>query len=165
MHVPRWAIALNFVTMVLIASWASALSLDRNPLPWPDPGSRIFSASSPEGKAAVVEMLAKYGVQERFKANSNGILRSIMWDGTIVNYSPANFTQKIGNASSAIGLVSDDPGKSAQEAAKLLRSKGFKAEVVSDFEPNLPIYFVVTNAMVGTVINFRPSIAEMPAPE
>lgn len=49
MHVPEWAIALNFVLFLLVAVWATALTLGRNPLPWPDPGSRIFP-SSPEAK-------------------------------------------------------------------------------------------------------------------
>jgi hypothetical protein len=165
MHVPKWAIAMNFVLLGLVAFWAAALSLDRNPLPWPDSGSRIFAASSPKAKAAVVELLAKHGVAERFKVNTSGILRSIMWDGTIINYSPASFTKKIGDANSAIGLVSDDPLTSAKTAAQFLRSKGFRAEVVEDAEPNLPIYFVTTDAMVGTAINFRPHVSKMPTPK
>ena len=138
MHVPKWAIALNFVFVALITGWAVALTLDRNPFPWPDPGSRIFAASSPEAKAAVVELLAQHGVKERFKVNTSGILRSIMWDGTIVNHSPPAFTQKVGNASSAIGLVSGDP--------------------------NMLAYFVTTDAMLGTAINFRPPVSQMPSP-
>jgi hypothetical protein len=165
MHVPKWAIALNFVMFLFVAAWAAALTLDRNPLPWPDPGSRIFAASSPEAKAAMVGLLAKHGIAERFEINTSGILRSVMWDGTIVNYSPAAVTQKLGNASSAIGLVSDDPEASARAAAEYLRSKGFEADVVADAEPNLPVYFVVTDAMIGTALNFRPPVSKMPAPD
>lgn len=164
MHVPKWAVALNFMLFVLLAAWAAALSVNRNPLPWPDPGSRIFAASSPEGKAAIVELLSRHGVGERFEVNSNGILRSIMWDGTIVNYSPAAFTRKVGNASSAIGIVSDQPLISAQSAAEFLRSKGFKAEVIESAEPGMPVHFVITDAMLGTAINFRPPVTQMPAP-
>lgn len=164
MHVPKWAIALNLLSLLLLAAWAAALSVDRNPLPWPDRGSRIFAASSPEGKAAVVELLSEHGVDERFEVNSSGILRSIMWDGTIVNYSPAAFTQKVGNASSAIGLVSNDPLASAQRAADFLESKGFLANVIESAEPGMPVHFVITNAMLGTAISFRPPVTEMPAP-
>jgi hypothetical protein len=165
MHVPKWAIALNFVLFLCVAGWATALTLGRNPLPWPDPGSRIFAASSPEAKRAIVDLLAMHGVEERFEINTSGILRSVMWDGTIVNHSPAAVIQKLGNASSAIGLVSDDPEASAQTAAEYLRSKGFDAEVVEDAEPNLPIYFVITDALLGTAINFRPPVSQMPAPD
>jgi hypothetical protein len=165
MHVPKWAIALNFVLFLCVTGWATALTLDRNPLPWPDPGSRIFAASSPEAKKAIVDLLAKHGVEERFEINTSGIRRSVMWDGTIVNHSPVAVIQKLGNASSAIGLVSDDPEASAQRAAEYLRSKGFDAEVVEDAEPNLPVYFVITDAMLGTAINFRPPVSQMPAPE
>jgi hypothetical protein len=36
---------------------------------------------------------------------------------------------------------------------------------VLDAEPELPIAFVVTDAMVGTVINFRKHITQMPTPK
>ena len=165
MHIPKWAIALNVIAVALLAAWAAALSFGKNPLPCPDPGSRIFAASSAEGKAAIVELLSKHGVDERFEVNSSGILRSIMWDGTIVNHSPDAYMQKIGNSSSAIGLVSDEPLRSAQQAAEFLRVKGFKAEVIESPEPGMPVHFVITDAMLGTALNFRPSVTQMPAPE
>ena len=105
MHVPKWAIALNLIAVALLGTWAMALSFGKNPLPWPDPGSRIFSAASPEGKAAIVELLARHGVEERFKADSGGVLRSIMWDGTIINFSPPEITNEIGGVTSAVGLI------------------------------------------------------------
>jgi len=165
MHVPKWAVALNLASILLLAAWATALSIGKNPLPWPDPGSRIFAAASPEGKAAIVELLSRDGVDERFEVNSSGILRSIMWDGTIVNYSPPAFTQKVGNASSAIGIVSDDPLTSAQRAADFLSSKGFEAEVIESAEPGVPVHFVITDAMLGTALNFRSPVTQMPAPK
>ncbi|HSJ77435.1 MAG TPA: hypothetical protein VK913_01760 [Erythrobacter sp.] len=58
MNVPKLAIALNFVFVAPVAGWAAVLTLDRNPLPWPDPGPGVFAVSSPEAKAAVVELLA-----------------------------------------------------------------------------------------------------------
>ncbi|KPF61769.1 hypothetical protein IP79_14765 [Porphyrobacter sp. AAP60] len=88
-----------------------------------------------------------------------------MWDGTIVNYSPTAFTQKVGNASSAIGLVSDEPLISAQNAAEFLRSKGFKAKVIESAEPGMPVHFVITDAMLGTALNFRPPVTQMPSPD
>ena len=86
-----------------------------------------------------------------------------MCDDTIVNHSPVAVVQKLGNARSAIGLVSDDPEASARRAAEYLRSKRFNAEVVEDVEPNLPVYFVVTDAMLGAAINFRPPVSPMAA--
>jgi hypothetical protein len=133
-------------------------------LPFPDPGSRIFSAASPEAKDAIVEMLARYGVKERFQFNSSGILRSIMWDGTIINQPPPEVAAKLGNCVASIGLVVSEPKTAADEAAEFLRSKGFDAEVVLDAEPELPIAFVVTNAMMGTVLNFRKHVIHLPRP-
>ena len=165
MCVPVWVIGVFGALFVAMAAGLALLLADRNPLPFPDPGSRIFSAASPEAKAVVVELLSQHGVDERFEADSGGVLRSIMWDGTIINFSPPEVSQKLGFASSSIGLVSTDPEASAREAAEFLRSRGYTARVVLDVEPGLPIAFVVTDAMVGTVINFRKPISQMPRPE
>ncbi len=164
MFLPRWLVFLACVAYVAIAAWAFLLASGRNPLPFPDPGSRIFSAPSPEAKDAVVALLAVHGVKERFQVNSAGILRSIMWDGTIINHSPPDVLQKLGHASASIGLVSDDPAASANEAADFLRARGFNATVVLDAEPTLPIAFVVTNATSGTVLSFRKHLVHMPRP-
>lgn len=39
------------------------------------------------------------------------------------------------------------------------------AEVVRDVEPDLPIAFVVTDAMPGTVLNFRKHLMHFPKPQ
>ncbi len=165
MRVPIWALVTFGILFMIIAAWLALILSDRNPLPFPDRGSRIFTASSPEAKDAIVELLAKHGVEERFQADSSGIRRSIMWDGTIINAAPPEVLQKLGNASASIGLVSSDPETSAKEAAKFLQSRGYEARVVLDAEPAIPIAFVVTDAMNGTVLNFRKHLTEMPAPE
>ncbi len=164
MFLPKWLVLLACVSFVVLAAWAFLLVSGRNPLPFPDPGSRIFTAPSPEAKDAVVALLARHGVKERFQANSTGILRSIMWDGTIINHAPPDVLQKLGHASASIGLVSDDPVASANDAADFLRARGFKANVVLDAEPAIPIAFVVTNATSGTVLNFRKHLIHMPRP-
>jgi len=165
MRIPVWMIGLFSVLFVVMAAWLALLLADRNPLPFPDPGSRIFSASSPEAKDVVVELLSQHGVHERFQADSSGIRRSIMWDGTIINFAPPEVSEKLGSPSASIGLVANDPEASARDAAEFLQSRGYTARVVLDAEPELPIAFVVTNAMAGTVINFRKPISQMPRPE
>jgi hypothetical protein len=164
MFLPKWFVGLACVSFVVLAAWTYLLASERNPLPFPDRGSRIFTTPSPEAKDAVVALLARHGVKERFQANSSGILRSIMWDGTIINQAPPDVLQKLGHASASIGLVSDDPVASANDAAEFLRSRGFEANVVLDAEPALPIAFVVTNATSGTVLNFRKHLIHMPRP-
>jgi hypothetical protein len=88
-----------------------------------------------------------------------------MWDGTIINLSSPEVARKLNSPAASIGLVADDPATSAHEAADFLRSKGFTAEVVLDAEPELPIAFVLTNAMNGTVLNFRKHVIHMPQPK
>lgn len=165
MFVPKWLVVLACVSFVVLAAWTFLLATGRNPLPFPDRGSRIFTTPSPEAKDAVVALLAHHGIKERFQANSSGILRSIMWDGTIINHAPSDVLQKLGHASASIGLVSDDPVASANDAAAFLRARGFEANVVLDAEPAIPIAFVVTNATSGTVLNFRKHLVHMPRPE
>ena len=165
MFVPTWLLVLAFLLVAGLAVWSFLLATGRNPLPFPDNGSRIFSASSVEAKDAVVALLAMHGVRERFQFNTGGVRRSIMWDGTIINQSSSEVLQKLGSAAASIGLVSGDPAASANSAAQFLRSRGFAANVVLDAEPDLPIAFVVTNAMTGTVINFRKHVIHLPRPQ
>lgn len=165
MFLPIWLIVLACLFFAVLAIWTYLLASGRNPLPFPDRGSRIFSTPSPEAKDAVVALLARHGITERFQANSSGILRSILWDGTIINQAPPDVLQKLGHASASIGLVADDPEASANDAAEFLRSRGFEANVVLDAEPELPIAFVVTNATSGTVLNFRKHMIHLPRPQ
>ncbi|KAF1711135.1 hypothetical protein CSC70_04205 [Pseudoxanthomonas kalamensis DSM 18571] len=165
MFLPMWFIVLACLVFVALAGWSFLLATGRNPLPFPDRGSRIFSASTPEAKDAVVALLARHGLKERFRFDSSGIRRSILWDGTIINQSPPEVLQKLGHASASIGLVASDPAASANGAAEFLKSRGFEARVVLDAEPELPIAFVVTNAMTGTVLNFRKHVIHLPRPQ
>lgn len=154
MFIPIWILVLIGVLAVLFAIWATATINGRNPLPFPDRGSRIFAASSVEAKDALVELLGRHGMRERFRMDSSGIRRSIMWDGTIINHSPDEVRRKLNGATSCIGLVSEDPETDARAAAQFLYARGFDADVVTDAEPNLPIAFVVTRSLA------RPSTSE-----
>lgn len=162
---PVWLLLTSAAAVLALFVWAVLALNGRNPLPFPDRGSRIFSAASVEGKAAVVSLLARHAVRERFRADSGGILRSIMWDGTIINLPPDAVREKLDGASSSIGLVSDDPDADAEAAVEFLRSRGFQARVVTDIEPSLPIAFVVTDALTGTAINFRKHMTKLPRPK
>ena len=165
MLIPKWILIPAVLIFIALLAWTCLLAVGRNPLPFPDRGSRIFTTSSPEAKAAIVELLAEHGVNERFKADSGGVLRSIMWDGTIINHASPEVLAKLKNASASIGLVSADPSADAERAAAFLRSKGFSAEVVHEIEPGLPVIFVLTDALTGSVLNFRKHITQMPKPE
>lgn len=164
MFIPLWLLIVLAVAIITILAWSIAVALRRNPLPFPDPGSRIFSASSPEAKETIVDLLKQHGLRERFRVDTSGIVRSIMWDGTIINARPPNVAKKLGQAAASIGLVAADPQRSARAAADFLRERGYRAEVVEDAEPDLPICFVVTDAFVGTVLNFRKHMIHLPRP-
>ena len=54
MYIPVWVIFVVFLVMAAPGAWLIAILRGRNPLPFPDPGSPIFTAPSAEAKAAVV---------------------------------------------------------------------------------------------------------------
>ncbi len=165
MHLPIWLVIALSAPLGAALLWLGLILAGRNPLPFPDGGSRIFTAATPEAKAAIVGLLAEHGVRERFQMNTTGVLRSIMWDGTIINCPDPDVTRRLGSPTASIGLVSSDPARSAAQAAAYLIARGFSAEVVLDAEPELPIAFVVTNAFTGTVLNFRKHVMHMPRPQ
>jgi hypothetical protein len=164
MFVPLWLGVPALVIVLSLIAWLALILSGRNPLPFPDVGSRIFSAASPAAKATILELLAQHGVRERFQADGPGVLRSIMWDGTIINYPDPAVVQRLGAATASIGLVADDPVVAAHAAAAFLTTRGFRAEVMLDLEPGLPIAFVVSNVFAGTVLNFRKHMTQMPRP-
>lgn len=165
MFVPLWLLVPACLMFAGLTLWSYLLATGRNPLPFPDSGSRIFSASSPEAKDAMIDLLARHGLKERFEFNTDGVLRSILWDGTIINQSSPDVLEKLGSAAASIGLVANDPVESAHAAVAFLHSRGFQARIVLDAEPELPIAFVVTDAMFGTVLNFRKHVIHMPRPQ
>lgn len=164
MYLPKWTLILFSALFVLLLSFSIQVLRGRNPLPFPDHGSRIYTAATPEAKQAVVELMGKYGVAERFQANSGGVLRSIFWDGTIINHSSEEVLSRLDHVHACIGLVAEDPLASARDAAGFLQQRGFSARVVEEIEPGLPIAFVLTDALPGTAINFRPHMTQMPRP-
>ena len=164
MFVPLWLAIPLLAVFLLALLWLTLLVSGRNPLPFPDVGSRIFTAASPDAKATVVALLSRYGVRERFQFNTSGVLRSIMWDGTIINCPDPAVIRRLGSPCASIGLVAADPTASAADAAAFLQARGFTAEVVLDAEPELPIAFVVTNVFTGTVLNFRKHVIHLPRP-
>jgi len=164
MFVPKWLLAVGGVIFLALAAWTWLLANGRNPLPFPDGGSRIFAAASPEAKTAIVDVLARNGLRERFRVDTDGVLRSILFDGTIINWSAPGVTRRLRGATSAIGLVADDPLRQAEDAAAVLKSHGFSADVVQDADPGVPVVFVLTDAMPGTALNFRPHVIHMPRP-
>ena len=164
MYLPTWIIVSVLLVIAILGVWLIAILRGRNPLPFPDLGSRIFSTPSAEAKATVVALLREYGVSERFRFDTKGVQRSIMWDGTIINCPAPDIMAKLGTPAASIGLVVTDPVASAEAAATFLRGRGFQATVVRDAEPELPIAFVTTNAFIDTVLNFRKHVIHLPRP-
>jgi hypothetical protein len=56
MFVPTWLMILVIAILLAVVCWALLLATGRNPLPFPDPGSRIFTATSPQAKEAITSL-------------------------------------------------------------------------------------------------------------
>ncbi len=164
MFIPLWLLVVIAFAVLGLATATYLLAAGRIPLPFPDPGSRIFSAPTPGAKEAVVALLGRHGLRERVRFDSSGILRSILQDGTIVNCAPPEILRKLDSAGASVGHVSTDPASDAEGAAAFLRARGFEDRVERDAEPELPIAFVVTNALSCTVLNFREHVIHLPRP-
>ncbi|MFN0098161.1 MAG: hypothetical protein ACKVS7_05755 [Gemmatimonadaceae bacterium] len=145
--------------------WALFAVFGRNLLPVPDPGSRIFAARSVEAQEAILAIVERHGPQQRYWGITPGVRRAILWDWTLITVPSAETQAAVKGAAGSIGLVADDPRRRAEEAAAFLRAHGFSAQVVTDAEPELPIVFVVTDALVGTTLNFRRHAVRFPLPQ
>jgi hypothetical protein len=160
--VPLWIL----IPLALLAVWALFALNGKNVLPIPDPGSRIFATPSHAAQDAIVALLAQHGLTQRFRGDTPGVRRAILWDGfTLITCPEPWVREKLGGTAGSIGVVVKDPRASAEAAATFLRSKGFTATVVHDAEPEIPICFVVTDALLGVALNFRKHAVRFPMPQ
>lgn len=165
MFVPIWILVPIGLLVGVLLPWALFAAAGRNLLPVPDLGSRIFAATSPEAVDAIVAIIERHGGRQRFWGITPGVRRAIMWDGTLVTHPQPWVTEKLQGKAGGIGLVADDPRRAAEAAAAYLQDRGFSATVVADAEPEIPIVFLVTDALHGTVLNFRRHARHFPMPQ
>lgn len=162
-RVPTILVVAVPIATLLVTIWAIAIAQDRNPLPFPDRDYHVFTAKSEAGLIALEEIMRSHGHAPRFRADSEGVQRTIFSNGTIINHPKPHLLAALGNPAAALGFVVRDPDASAREVAALLRSRGFQAEAIHDAEPGLPIAFVKTDALSGTALVFRKHILQMGA--
>jgi hypothetical protein len=148
---------------LLLALWALALALDRNPLPFPDRDYQVFSASSPGALVAMEDVMQSLGQRPRFRADSPNVQRTIFASGTIINQPDPRMAEVLGPHGAALGFVVDDPDATARQVASQLQGHGFQAESIHGAEPGLPIAFVRTDALAGSVLVFRRHMLRMGA--
>jgi hypothetical protein len=86
--VPVWLLVVAGLLLLVVLPWALCAAAGRNLLPFPDPGSRIFAATSPAAADAIVTIMERHGCRQRFWGITPGVRRAILWDGTLVT-SPA----------------------------------------------------------------------------
>ena len=160
-QVPRIVFYPTLVAMLLLVAWTVSLVRDRNPLPFPDRDYHVFSARSTSALIALEELMRTHGHEPRFRVDSDEVERTIFSNGTIINHPRETMLDRLGQPAAALGFVVADPEKAARETAELFRKSGFTADVVLNAEPGLPITFVSTDALSGSVIVFRKHILKM----
>jgi hypothetical protein len=161
--VPTALVVAAPIVALLLLAWTVAVANDRNPLPLPDRHYHVFTASSEAGLIALEEVMRIHGQQPRFRADTEGVQRTIFANGTIINHTDPQLLASLGGPVGALGFVVRDPDASAREVAALLRNRGFEAEAIHGAEPGLPIAFVRTDALSGTALVFRKHALRMGA--
>ncbi|RYG38589.1 MAG: hypothetical protein EON93_01740 [Burkholderiales bacterium] len=148
---------------LLLGLWTFALIYDRNPLPFPDRDYQVFSASSTEALVAMEDVMQSLGQRPRFRADSPNVQRTIFASGTIINQPDPRMLASLGQPGAALGFVVDDPDATARQVAQQLQGRGFQAASIHGAEPGLPIAFVRTDALSGSVLVFRKDVLRMGA--
>jgi hypothetical protein len=160
-QMPAWLALLLALIGGLITLWAIAVANDRNPLPFPDRNYHVHSASSTQALVALEDLMRQHGDPPRFRADGPGVQRTIFASGNIINQPGESMLALLGKPGAALGLVVAEPDDSARAVAARFRELGFKAESIHDAEPGLPIAFVRTDALLGSIIVFRKPILRM----
>lgn len=160
-QVPLVLVILVPLLALMTGLWALAVAHDRNPLPFPDRHYHVFSASSEGALIALEDVMQSHGLRPRFRADSSHVQRTIFANGTIINHPDAQTLDELAGAGAALGFVVADPDASARQVAAALRGRGFRATSIHDLEPGLPIAFVRTDALHGSVVVFRKHVLKM----
>jgi hypothetical protein len=159
--VPNVLIVMVVLGVLILMTFLVALITDRNPLPFPDRDYHVFSASSPPALAALERLMQNFGHRPRFRIDSDQVDRTVFSNGTIINHPHSQISAVLGNPGGALGFVVSEPDGAARESAQLLEAAGFRAEVILDAEPGLPIAFVKTNALISGAVVFRKHVLKM----
>ena len=162
-QIPLFLAILVPLATVLLALWTLALAYDRNPLPFPDRDYQVFSASSAKALVAMEDVMQSLGQRPRFRADSPNVQRTIFASGTIINQPDPGMLKLLGPNGAALGFVVDDPDATARQVAAQLQRRGFQATSIHGAEPGLPIAFVRTDALSGSVLVFRKHMLRMGA--
>ena len=162
-QVPLFLAILVPLATLLLGVWTLALAFDRNPLPFPDRDYQVFSASSADALVALEDVMISLGQRPRFRADSPNVQRTIFASGTIINQPDPRMGELLGQHGAALGFVVDDPDATARKVAAQLQQRGFEAASIHGAEPGLPIAFVRTNALSGSVLVFRKHMLRMGA--
>ena len=162
-QVPLFIAILVPLATLLLGLWTLALAYDRNPLPFPDRDYQVFSASSVEALVAMEDVMQSLGQRPRFRADSLNVQRTIFASGTIINQPDPGMLELLGSHGAALGFVVDDPDATARQVAMQLKRRGFQAASIHGAEPGLPIAFVRTDALSGSVLVFRKHMLRMGA--
>ena len=162
-QVPLFLAILVPLLTLLLGLYTLALAFDRNPLPFPDRDYQVFSASSAEALVAMEDVMQSMGQRPRFRADSPNVQRTIFASGTIINQPDPRMLEQLGAPGAALGFVVDDPDATARQVAKQLQAHGFQATPIHGAEPGLPIAFVRTDALSGSVLVFRKHVLRMGA--
>jgi hypothetical protein len=159
--IPNVVFVPGLIVVLLGLLWTYSLVRDRNPLPFSDRDYHVVSTSSLTRLIALEELMQRFGHAPRFRIDSDQVDRTVFTNGTIINFPHPDMLARLDDPAAALGFVVPDFGAAAREAAEVLRRCGFRAEIVLDAEPGLPITFVKTDALKNAALVFRTHVLKM----
>ena len=160
-----WWLTLPIAIAVGLAVFS--LLLWKRALPFPDYGSFVFTCWDEQARRTILAIMTSHGQQPAYRADSPNISRAIFRSGLILNVVDPKLREKLGNPAGGFAIVvkSIGPARAALSAAAFLRSEGYNAQVFEEDGMPDKISFVVTNAMVGSILVFREHVMELGKPQ
>lgn len=129
-------------------------------LPLRDVGHRAFAVTNKKAVKAILEVLSKNGLQERFSFDAGPTHQTLMSDNTtvLIQHEEEN------NSPNGLSLAVRNPLESAHLAALILKSFGFTAEAKEMTGLERRLVVVTSNAFMGWSLVFRRHILAMGPP-
>ncbi len=123
--------------------------------PLPDPGHRVFGATSESAAAAILHAIAATSdVSPKAAFDAGPTHQVVLGDDqrTVIAW----FDPAAGNLPpNAISLAVNDPAMATQQAAAVFKNAGFSVQVHSISAGGAVLYVVVTNAFADAALVYR----------
>jgi hypothetical protein len=136
-----------------------------NLLPFPDRGSFIFTSPSLLSRKCLIELLNRYGIKPRFRADEPGkVWRAIYPSGLILNVVDNQMLREMGNPAGGFAIPCNNPSLEAQNALVFCKSMNDTTAKIHGPLEGGKVYLVSTSFLLSGVLVFRKPLHKMGKP-